>query len=71
MSGAVAERVVIGALLEAHPGGLSRAELARLVANRVAAEDAVATLVRDGVANVAGELVFASRAAVRTDQLQI
>jgi hypothetical protein len=68
---ALAERVMLGALLEAHPGGLSRAELARLIANRVAAEDAIATLVRDGVANTGGELVFASRAAVRTDQLQI
>ena len=71
MSGPLAERVVLGALLEAHPGGLSRTELARLLGDRVAAADAVAALIRDGVANAAGKVVFASRAAVRTDQLQI
>src|SRR4051794_37411170 len=67
----VMERAVWGALLEAHPGPLTQAELARMFGDRVAVQDAVAALVRDGLANQAGELVFASRAAVRADQLRL
>jgi hypothetical protein len=64
-----AQRIVFGALLEAHPGPLSRSELATMLRDPVAATDAVDALVRDGVANLAGEMVFASRAATRADQL--
>jgi hypothetical protein len=67
----IAQRVVFGALLEAHPGPLSRGELAAILGDPIAARDAVDALVRDGVANIADELVFASRPAVRTDQLGI
>jgi hypothetical protein len=65
------ERVVFGALLEAHPGPLSRAEVATLLGDRITAADAVSGLQRDGLANVEGTLVFASRAAVRADQLTL
>jgi hypothetical protein len=64
-----AQRVVFGALLESHPGPLSRTEIARLLADPIAATDAVDALARDGVANLADDMVFASRAAVRADQL--
>jgi hypothetical protein len=66
-----AQRITFGALLEAHPGPLSRAELATMLGDPIAAADAVGALQRDGVANVAGELVYASRAAVTADQLGI
>lgn len=64
-----AQRIVFGALLESHPGPLSRGELATRLADPIAATDAVDALARDGVANLAGDMVFASRAAVRADQL--
>lgn len=64
-----AQRIVFGALLEADPGALSRSELATMLGDPVAATDAVDALVRDGVANHAGEMVFASRAAIRADRL--
>lgn len=66
-----AQRIIFGALLEIHPGHLSRSELSTLLGDQIAAHDAVGTLERDGVANVEGSLVFASRAAVRADQLGI
>ena len=66
-----AQRIVFGALLEAHPGPLSLSELVTMLHDSVAACDAVGALRRDGVANVAGDLVFASRAAVRADALGI
>jgi chromosome segregation and condensation protein ScpB len=66
-----AERAALGALLDAHPGPLSRAELARLLGDPVAAHDALAALVRDGVANACGDLAWASRAAVRADALRL
>jgi hypothetical protein len=67
-----AQRITFGALLEAHPGPLSRSELATMLGgDPIAVADAVGALQRDGVANVEGSLVFASRAAVRADQLSI
>lgn len=66
-----AERAIFGALLDAHPGQLSRSELATLLRDPIAATDAVDALVRDGVANIADDLVFASRPAVRADQLRL
>lgn len=65
------QRAVLGALLEAHPGPLTRPELARLLGDEIATADAIAALDRDGVANVSGDLVFASRAAVRADALRL
>jgi hypothetical protein len=62
-----AERVVFGALIDAYPGPLSVDELARLLGSPIHAKDAIGGLVRDGVANQAADLVFASRA----DQLSI
>jgi chromosome segregation and condensation protein ScpB len=66
-----AQRVVLGALLEAHRGPLSRSELAAMLGDPISAHDAVDALARDGLANTADELVLASRAAVRADQLGI
>jgi hypothetical protein len=66
-----AESGIMGALPEAHPGPLSRVEIASMLGDRLVAADAVGALQRDGVANVEGSLVFASRAAVRADQRSI
>jgi hypothetical protein len=63
-----AQRVDCGALLESHPAPLSRGELARLLADPIAATDAVDALAREGVVNLAGDMVFAVtrlRAAAR------
>jgi hypothetical protein len=65
------ERAVWSALLDAHPGPLSRAELHRMIGDAVRVDDAVAALIRDGLANESGELLFASRAGVRADQLRL
>ena len=65
------QRAALGALLEAHPGPLSEHELASILGDEIAAADTLAALKRDGLANVAGQLVFASRAAVRADALRL
>jgi hypothetical protein len=65
------DRAAFGALLEAHPAPLSRLELSTQLGSPVGAADAISSLVRDGLANVAGELVFASRAAIRADSLRL
>jgi hypothetical protein len=65
------ERTVLGALLEAHPAPLSYAELVTMLGDGLAVHDAIGALQRDGLANVTGDLVFASRAAVRGDELAI
>ena len=65
------ERAALGALLEAHPGPLSAHELAAILGDEIAAADALAALRRDGLANVAEGLAFASRAAVRADVLRL
>ena len=65
------ERVAFGALLDVSPGPLSVTELAALLGSPIDAADAVANLLRDGLANRADDLVFASRAAVRADELAI
>jgi hypothetical protein len=65
------ERVAFGALLDVYPGLLSRAELAAQLGDRVAASDAGASLIRDGLANAADDLLFASPAAVRADELRL
>jgi hypothetical protein len=44
---------------------------ARVLGDMVAATEAVDGLARDGVVNREGSLVFASRAAVRVDQLSL
>ena len=64
------DRIALGLLLERHPAPVHVEELARNVDN-VAAHDAVASLVRDGLAHQEGSLVFASRAAVRADELAL
>jgi hypothetical protein len=58
-------------LLEQHPAMLSVEELRRLLPDVPRLDEAVEQLVRDGVVNRVGDLIGASRAAVRTDQLAI
>lgn len=65
------ERAILGALLEVHPGPMSRPELAAMLGVAIRARDAVGALVRDELANLGGDMVYDSRAAVRADQLRI
>jgi hypothetical protein len=58
-------------LIERHPTMLSGEDLRRLLPDVARLDEAVEQLVRDGVVNRVGDLVGASRAAVRTDQLAI
>jgi hypothetical protein len=64
------DRVVLGLLLERAPAPVHAEELARVV-GEVDAQDAVAALVRDGLAHREGALVVPSRAAVRGDELAL
>jgi hypothetical protein len=51
------QHAIFGPLVEAHPGPVSRMELATMLGDQVAARDGVEALRSDGVANVAGDLV--------------
>lgn len=62
------QRATLGLLLERHPRMLSVAELQDRLPD-VAVPAAIGALHEDGLATRLGDLVGASRAAVRTDQL--
>jgi hypothetical protein len=63
------QRAVLAMLLEKHPAMVSIDELRRLMVDVPRLDEALEHLVRDGVLTRLGDLVGASRAAVRTDQL--
>lgn len=66
------QRSVLGELLEHHPGMLTIDELRRRLFDVDGnIDDAVAHLVADGLANRLDQMVGASRAAVRADQLSL
>jgi hypothetical protein len=65
-----AERAALGLLLERAPGPAHTDELDRVLGS-VPAHDAIASLIRDGLAHREGSLIFASRAAVRGDELAL
>jgi hypothetical protein len=64
------DRVALGLLLERHPAPVHWDDLARTLGD-IHAQDAVASLTRDGLAHREGSLVIASRAAVRSDELAL
>lgn len=64
-----AQRTVLGMLLESHPAMLTLDELHRQLADVDGVDDAIAHLSSDGLANRVGEMIGASRAAVRADEL--
>ena len=64
------QRVVLGALLEAHPRLLETGELAAQLPEVPRVSYVVRVLVDDGLATRIGDLVGASRAAVRFDALR-
>jgi hypothetical protein len=66
-----AQRALLGLLLAAHPAMLSLDEVRRRLSDVVDVDDALEHPSRDGVINRLGDLVGASRAAVRTDQLAL
>ncbi len=73
---ALVEAAVLQLLLALHPAQVTFAELQRLMAmdeadfnQRDSAERAVRELVGAGLAHRNGEVIFASRAAVRCDEL--
>jgi hypothetical protein len=65
----LAQRAVLGALLEAHPRLLGFDELAAQLADVPRVREALAVLVGDGLATRLGDRVGVSRAAVRFDAL--
>jgi hypothetical protein len=66
-----AQRTLLGLLLERHPAMITIEEVRRALSDVPDLESAIAQLVADGVANRVGDLIGASRAAVRTDQLAV
>jgi hypothetical protein len=66
-----AQRALLGLLLERHPAMITIEEVRRALSDVPDLESAIAQLVADGVANRVGDLIGASRAAVRADQLAV
>jgi hypothetical protein len=64
------QRLVLGALLDAHPRLLEANELAVRLPDVPRVDQVVRVLVDDGLATRMGDLVGASRAAVRLDALR-
>jgi hypothetical protein len=64
------QRVVLGALLDAHPRLLEADELAAQLHDVPRVDQIVRILVDDGLVTRLGDLVGASRAAVRFDALR-
>jgi hypothetical protein len=63
------QRIVLGALLEAHPRLVGADELARQLADVPRVREALKVLVDDGLATRLGDRVGVSRAAVRFEAL--
>ena len=61
------QSAVYGLLLDAYPALLSREEVARGVADRIEAEDALAAFERDGLVHCMGGFVWLTRAAVAAE----
>ena len=64
------QRIVLAALLEAHPRLLETDELAAQLSDVPRLNQVLRVLVDDGLATRLGDLVGASRAAVRFDALR-
>ena len=64
------QRVVLGALLEAHPRLLETNKLASELPDVPRVNQVIRVLVDDGLATRMGDLVGASRAAVRFEALR-
>ena len=74
----MAQQAILAILLEAHPGQRSVEEVVREVTDRPdefvacdAVENAIRALVGAGLLHRQGPFVFATRAAVRFDELRI
>jgi hypothetical protein len=66
----LAQRAVLGALLDAHPRLLDVDELVARLSDVPRAREALRVLIDDGLATQLGQLVGVSRAAVRFDVLR-
>jgi hypothetical protein len=66
----LAQRVILGTLLQAHPRMLGLDELAAQLSDVPRVREALRVLVDDGLATQLGELVGVSRAAVRFQALR-
>jgi hypothetical protein len=64
-----AQRTLLGLLLEHHPAMLTADEIHRLLSGVLDVDDAIAHLSGDGLINRLGDMIGASRAAVRGAQL--
>jgi hypothetical protein len=63
------QRVVLGAILEAHPRMLQLNDLTAQLAEVARVDEAVRILDADGLVRRLGDLIGATRAAVRFEQL--
>jgi hypothetical protein len=63
------QRALLGVLLETHPSMLTTEEARRQLSDVPELDEALELLLQDGLATRLGELLGASRAAVRTRQL--
>ena len=70
MDAHVSQRATLGLLLEMHPRTISVEQLREQLAG-IDVDEALAALQSDGLANRLGDLVGASRAAVRADELAL
>ena len=70
MDSDAAQRVTLALLLEHHPRMLTVEQLQAGLAD-VNVDDALSALAEDGLATRVGDLVGATRAAVRADQLTL
>jgi hypothetical protein len=66
-----AQRVLLGLLLEEHPRMLKIEEVHQRLSDVAGLDDALKILAADGLARRLGDLVGATLAAVRADQLSL
>jgi hypothetical protein len=64
-----AQRTLLGLLLEEHPSMLTVEDIERRLSDVPRLREALDVLVRDGLASRLGDLIGASRAAIRARQL--
>ena len=66
-----AQRTLLGVLLQEHPRMLTIHDVHRRLGDVAGLDDAVKVLVGDGLARRVGDLLGATRAAVRAQQLDV
>jgi hypothetical protein len=65
------QRAVLGLLKDAHPAMLAADDVRRQLGDVPRVDEAIKTLVGDGLVSRVGDLLGVSRAAIRADQLAL